>query len=85
MKNSIKKELPKIERNIKDFVKDESGAVTKDKILKAGIALGIASFALVGSAAADHTSHTNSLSATVDETSGSATGTHSHHGQHSSY
>ncbi len=75
--------MPKIEKTVKEFVKDEGGAVTKDNILKAGIFLGAASLALMGTAAADHTSHTNDLSASWDGMS--ATGTHSHHGQHTSY
>ena len=83
MRKELRDKIPKIEKSIKEFVKDETGAVTKDNILKAGIVLGVASIALMGSATADHTSHTNSISGSWDGQS--ATGTHSHHGQHDSY
>jgi hypothetical protein len=73
--------IPKIEKTVKEFVRDESGAVTKDGILKAGMILGAASFALAGTAAA--TTHVNTL--TVDWDGQTGTGTHSHHGQHTSY
>jgi hypothetical protein len=83
MKKSVRERIPKIEKSVKEFVRDESGAVTKDNILKAGIVLGFASFALVGSAAADHSSHTNSFTASFSGQS--VSGQHTHHGSHTSY
>lgn len=85
MNGKIRGKIPKIEKSVREFIKDESGSVTKDNILKAGIALGVASFALMGTATADHTSHTNNLSGTYDDPTKSITGSHSHHGQHNSY
>ncbi len=83
MKENVKKKLPEIKKNIKDFISDESGFVSKEKILKASFAVGFATLALVNTAAADHTSHTNSISGSF---SGSTvTGSHTHHGSHSSY
>jgi hypothetical protein len=84
VQEKIRKKLPEIKRDIKEFVRDESGFVSKDKILKAGFALGMASMIFAGTAAA-HTSHTNTFSQDFDDTSISLTGSHTHHGQHTSY
>jgi hypothetical protein len=69
---ALKKKKPlkqeSIVKSLKGFVKDEDGFVSKDTILKVGLstvvgmaALGVATDA----AAADHTSHQNSLDSTI--------------------
>lgn len=85
MKEKIRQKLPEIKRDIKEFVSDERGFVSKDKILKAAFVLGAASLFLASSAAAqaDHTQHINELSSSFSDQT--LTGSHSHHGQHTSY
>ena len=83
MRKEIRDKLPEIKKNIKEFVSDESGLVSKDKILKASFALGVGSILLSASVSAAHTSHTNELTASFS--SQKLTGMHSHHGQHTSY
>lgn len=82
MREKIRQKLPEIKKDIKDFIADEKGFVSKDKILKASFVLGMTSLLLTNTAAAA-TEHTNTL-----EGSWSAptlTGTHTHHGSHTSY
>ena len=80
----IKRKLPKIKKELTHFICDERGGITKNSIIKTGMALG-GLMALSESVAAHHVesfNHSNSLSlSTGPET---ALGTHSHHGQHSS-
>lgn len=71
--------FPKIKKEIKYFLYDESGSMSKENILKAGITLG-ATYLLVKDVSAHHTSsttHTNTL--TLQSMQSSVTGTHSHH------
>ncbi len=77
----------KIKRTLIQFLKDEEGNITKENILKLGIALGTVSFALVNNVAADHSSHTNTIDGSSTTQSGACTvqGTHTHHGSHTSY
>lgn len=82
MKEKIKEKLPEISRDIKEFISDESGFVSKDKILKAGFALGIASLLMANNVSAA-TTHTNTLSGSM--AGNTLTGTHTHHGSHSNY
>ena len=83
----IKKSFPKIKQSLKDFVEDESGIITKEAIIKGGIAIG-GILTLSQSALAHHVesySHTNSLSLTIVDAEGEgAMGEHSHSVDHSS-
>ncbi len=77
-------ELPKIKRELVNFVRDEKATMTKKNMLKAGVALGT----LVGistTVSAHHIStvpppHSNSLSMNYDDPD--VVGQHSHHTQH---
>ena len=82
MKEKIRQRLPEIKRDIKEFVSDERGFVSKDKILKISFVLGMTSLFLAGTAAAQ-TTHTNTISGNF--AGQTLTGSHTHHGQHSSY
>ena len=82
MREKIRQRLPEIKRDIREFVSDESGFVSKDKILKAAFVLGAASLLFAGSAAAQ-TTHTNTISG--DFSDQTLAGSHTHHGQHTQY
>ncbi len=82
MREKIRRRLPEIRREIKEFVSDEKGFVSKDKILKASFVLGMTSLLLANTASAQ-TTHTNTLSGSFS--GDTLTGTHTHHGNHTSY
>ena len=82
MREKIRQKLPEIKRDIREFVSDERGFVSKDKILKAAFVLGATSLLLAGTAAAQAT-HTNTISGSF--AGQTLTGSHTHHGNHSSY
>ena len=75
--------LPEIKRDIKEFVSDEKGFVSKDKILKASFVLGMTSLLLANTASAATVTHTNTLQG--DWSAPTITGTHTHHASHASY
>jgi len=73
-----KKAIPKIVKKIEHFVKDESGIITKEKILKTGAILGV-SITLAQVAHGVHGTHANTLSEVqYDAATDTATATHSH-------
>lgn len=82
MREKIRQKLPEIKRDIKEFIADEKGFVSKDKILKVSFVLGMTSLLLSNTAAAA-TTHTNTLSGSYSAPT--ITGTHTHHGSHSNY
>ena len=76
-----KRVFPKLKQELKNFLHDEEGTISKDKVIKAGIIL--SNILLMSQPAAAHgqTTHTNSLSA--PSFSGSqASASHSHHASH---
>jgi hypothetical protein len=84
----------KIRKKLEDFIKDERGNISKDKVLKTGIgiAAALASFGAVSEVNAQHTNTHNNVShgsavapseECVDQDIGSAT-TRSHASSHSS-
>jgi hypothetical protein len=85
MKGKIRKRLPEIKKGIKEFVSDEKGFVSKDKILKASFVLGMTSLLLTNTAVAQDTQHTNTVSGSWTAGTRTITGTHTHHGSHSHY
>jgi hypothetical protein len=86
MRESVRKKLPEIKKDIRQFVSDESGFVSKDSILKVGIALGAASLLLANAARADAPLHTNGISsASFNSATYTLSGQHSHHGNHGNY
>ena len=76
-----------IKKNLADFVKDETGEISKDKILKVGLAtisaLGILS-SFASNAMAQHTSYTGGAVATAP-TETCAQAHRSHVSAHNSY
>lgn len=77
-------ELPKIRRELSNFIRDEKAMMTKKNMLKAGIALG-AFMGLSTTVSGHHvntvpTPHSNSLSLSYEDPE--AVGQHSHHTQH---
>lgn len=85
IKESVAKIMPSIKKDLKQFVSDESGIVTKENIVKAGLILG-AAIAASGLASASHGNvnsiiHTNNMAMTPSEQT--ITGQHTHHSQHS--
>jgi hypothetical protein len=88
MRERIRKKLPEIKRDIKEFVSDERGMVSKDKILKASFVLGMTSLLISNSAVAQDTTHTNNLCTAAEPCHFSGqtlTGRHTHHGNHTHY
>ena len=82
MGKEVKKRVfPKLKQELKNFLHDEEGTISKDKIIKAGIIL--ANMVLMSQPVAAHsqTTHGNSLS--LAYVSQQATATHSHHASHS--
>ncbi|MCX5711916.1 MAG: hypothetical protein NTY47_02450 [Candidatus Omnitrophica bacterium] len=85
-KKSKARALPKVQKEIKDFLLSEEGKITKKAILKAGMSL-----ALLGvmskPASAQIGPHTNVLITTGGggHTSHSSHGSHASHGSHGSH
>lgn len=83
MRKELADKIPKIKKSIREFVSDESGSVSKDGILKVGLAVGLGTI-LLSTTAASHSSHTrHSVSGSYSPYT--VTGSHGHHGQHSSH
>lgn len=85
LKEEIRGTLPEIKKSLSNFVKDENGLISKDNILKLGVATGIAAVLLTSTVHADHTEHSNTISGNFDSSAKTLTGTHTHVMQHSSY
>ena len=81
--------LPEIKKEVKDFLSEDSGIITKESIIKTGLLVG-ATLGLAKNVRAacgcppPVWCHTNSLSLGYDPDTSSATGSHAHHGEHSS-
>ena len=75
-----KKVYPTIKKILKDFVKDEEGIISKEKLLKAGLAIGglIALSQMVG---ATHIQTRSVISVTYDSDLDEAHADHSNHSQ----
>jgi len=97
MKKSKKNKFNNLKKDIKDFIKDEKGFVSKENILKIGLgtisALGIMS-SLTSSFAghSSHSSHSNSFTPHYQLSSGGCCvrmwvthGDHASHSSHASY
>jgi hypothetical protein len=82
MKKELMQKLPEIRRDVSEFISDERGLVSKEKILKATFALGVGS-TILSAAAHAQTTHSNTL--TVQYAEPNAAGSHSHHASHTSY
>ncbi|MFH0831371.1 MAG: hypothetical protein V1886_00680 [archaeon] len=80
-KEAGKKFFPKIKQELKNFLNDEEGTISKDKIIKAGVIL--ANIILMSQPAAAHSQATHSNDLSQGYASGTATATHSHHASHS--
>jgi len=81
----IVNQIPKIKKSVKDFVEDENGIISKNNILKIGIAAGSIAILIAATAYADHSKHTNDVSGNVDSDTKELTGTHTHHSVHTQY
>ena len=78
-----KKIFPKLKQELKNFLHDEEGIISKDKVIKAGVILSNIIFMSQPAAAHNQTTHSNSL--TYPNYSGaSVSASHSHHASHSS-
>ena len=73
-----KKAIPKIIKKVGDFVRDESGIVSKENILKTGALLGSAIIAASIVHGSHETQHTNTFKVDYDVQEDSATAEHSH-------
>jgi len=75
-----KKVYPTIKKILKDFVKDEEGIISKEKLLKAGLAIGglIALSQMVGAA---HFQNTSTMSVAYNPLTDEAHAEHSNHSQ----
>jgi hypothetical protein len=75
----ILKKVPEVKKTLKDFMADEDGFVSKENILKVGLATmaGIGMLGAMASSAA--AGHTNNASKTVAGDGKSVTFTHSNH------
>ncbi|MBF0594796.1 MAG: hypothetical protein HQL22_07495 [Candidatus Omnitrophica bacterium] len=75
-------------KSLKGFVMDEDGFVSKETILKVGLAT-VAGMAALGAAtnagAADHASHTNNVGVPQNEASGNCCYQHTNTVTHASY
>jgi len=73
-----------MKKSVQEFIRDENGLITKNNILKMGLATGMAAILVSGvSHAADHTSHQNELTS-ADFNGSRITATHGHHASHTS-
>ena len=82
MKREITSKIPQIKKNVKDFIADENGFVSKDKILKVTFMISMGSV-LFSPHAQAQTTHANSISGSFSGTT--VSGSHSHHANHTSY
>jgi len=73
-----KKAIPKIIKKVGDFVRDESGIVSKKNILKTGALLGSAIIAANIVHGGHGSRHTNGFEVDYDASQDRATATHSH-------
>lgn len=76
-----KKIFPKLKQELKNFLHDEEGTISKDKIIKAGVIL--ANILLMSQPVAAHSQATHDNNLSLGYSSGTATATHSHHASHS--
>ena len=70
--------IPKIKKELKKFIKDESGKISKKSILKAGAAVSMATFLATEVSAHHVQSFTHSNSLGLSYSGDTATGTHTH-------
>lgn len=87
----IKKKLPKIKKDIKDFLLSEEGKISKKNIAKLGISLAILAMTLQPQSAqaqhSSHSSHSNTFFSSGRGGHSSATvhsSVHANHGHHGS-
>ncbi|MDP1852669.1 MAG: His-Xaa-Ser repeat protein HxsA4 [Candidatus Omnitrophota bacterium] len=92
MKEKNESRLPRIKKQIKDFLLREEGKISKKDIAKIGISLAVLSamFKPDSAQAASHASHNNHANALVTagrggHNSGTPHGSHGSHGSHSSH
>lgn len=90
LKNKRKKHLPQIKKEIKDFILNEEGKISKKSIAKVGLSLAVLKTMLdPQSAQAAHTSHSNHNNAFFSGGEGGHTSStvhtnvHANHGNHS--
>lgn len=77
--------LPEIKKEVKDFLSEDSGVITKENIIKTGILVGgVLALAKNVSAACARWDHSNDMGLAYDPASNTATGTHTHHAEHCS-
>ncbi len=93
-KNKQKKtrKLPQLKKDIKDFLTNEEGKISKKNVAKIGVSLAVLAMALDHkSAQAQHSNHSNHNNGMNDTASGGwhnsggvHTNSHANHGNHSS-
>ena len=78
-------DIPKLKKKISAFLVSEEGKMSKESLIKTGAIIGAIalSSALAANNAAADSIHKNDLSASYS--GDTATGTHVHHGSHSSH
>lgn len=92
VKNRIDKKIPRIKKDIKDFLFNEEGNISKKNIAKLGISLAVLGMMLEPQGAqaqhTSHSSHSNSLFTSGQGGHSSITthaNTHSNHGNHGNH
>jgi hypothetical protein len=79
-------DIPGLKKKVSLFLKSEKGGISKKALVDGAVAAGLV-FALAqgASVAQAGTTHSNTVSISVDPASSEAIGSHSNHSSHSSY
>ena len=76
--------LPEIKKEVKDFLSEESGIISKENIIKTGIVVGSILAATKNIFAADNTVyHANNID--IKNIAGEVNASHSHHASHANF